>query len=94
MSHADEMDVPKGHVWNQQADGDPAPDIGRYGHGGDGWVIPSDEKFGANQMSTDTKGHSDYWKGGTTSLQNQALVIVGKGDSVDPKAPYDWSRVK
>lgn len=92
VSHADEMDVPQGHVWNQEADGDPVPDIGRYGHGGDGWVVPSDEKFGANQMDTDTEGHSDYWDEGTDSLLNQALVVAGKGDDVEMKPSYDWSR--
>jgi hypothetical protein len=61
VSTAEELDVLKGHVWNQEADGDAVPDIGRYGHGGDGWTIPSDERFGANQMTTDTEGHSDYW---------------------------------
>ncbi|GAA3295239.1 hypothetical protein GCM10020295_21890 [Streptomyces cinereospinus] len=34
VSNAEEMDVPKGHVWNQEADGDVVPDLGRWGHGG------------------------------------------------------------
>ncbi|MCX4583828.1 alpha/beta hydrolase [Streptomyces sp. NBC_01481] len=89
VSGADEMDVPKGHVWNEEAKGDVVPDLGRYGHGGDGlnFRIPSDEKFGANQMTTDTEGHSGYWDEGSTSLKNQALVVVGKGDEVDLKPP-------
>lgn len=85
VGSAAEMDVPKGHVWNQEADGDPVPDIGRWGHGGSQWhvgggtaIAPSDELFGANQMTTDTTGHSDYWTPGTDSLEHQALVIVGK----------------
>ncbi|MBQ0825712.1 alpha/beta hydrolase [Streptomyces tagetis] len=97
VGHADEMDVPKGHVWNQEADGDPVPDLGRWGHGGSSWrpgggvfLIPSDEEaFGANQMNTGPEGtgamgttgatgHSEYWNRGTTSLKNQALVVVGK----------------
>ncbi|MER6994692.1 alpha/beta hydrolase [Streptomyces sp. NPDC000410] len=86
VSKAEELDVPKGHVWNQEADGDYVPDIGRFGHGGtdwDGpWTIPSDERFGANQMSTDTEGHSYYWKKDTQSLLNQGLVVVGQGDDV------------
>ncbi|MEU3251892.1 alpha/beta hydrolase [Streptomyces sp. NPDC006997] len=59
VGSADEMDVPHGHVWNEEADGDPVPDIGRWGHGGSQWklgggtfLIPSDEVFGANQMNT------------------------------------------
>ncbi len=76
MPKAEQLDVPSGHVWNQEADGDPVPDIGRYGHGGtdwDGpWTIPSDERFGANQMTTDTEGHSDYWKRSPTACGTRA----------------------
>lgn len=86
VSKAEQMDVPEGHVWNQEADWDFVPDIGRFGHGGtdwDGpWTIPSDERFGANQMTTDTEGHSDYWKENTESLRNQGLVVAGHGDEV------------
>jgi hypothetical protein len=63
VGSADEMDVPKGHVWNEEADGDPVPDIGRWGHGGSQWklgggwfLVPSDEVFGANQMNTHAEG--------------------------------------
>ncbi|MGV9939874.1 alpha/beta hydrolase [Streptomyces sp. NPDC003401] len=95
VSGADELDVPKGHVWNEEADGDAVPDIGRWGHGGDGFVIPSDPSFGANQMTTDTEGHSGYWDTGSDSLRNQALVMVGKGDDVQLKPPPDpWAHVK
>ncbi|MFF9691368.1 alpha/beta hydrolase [Streptomyces sp. NPDC014623] len=87
VSDAEEMDVPKGHVWNAEAEGDVVPDLGRYGHGGDGFRIPSDEQFGANQMTTDTEGHSDYWDEGSTSLENQALVVAGKGEDVALKPP-------
>lgn len=87
VSGAHEMDVPTGHVWNEEADGDVVPDIGRWGHGGDGFVIPSDPEFGANQMITDTEGHSGYWDADTESLLNQALVIVGEGDNVALKPP-------
>ncbi|MFF8099640.1 alpha/beta hydrolase [Streptomyces sp. NPDC016640] len=95
VSDAEELDVPKGHVWNAEADGDVVPDIGRWGHGGDGFVIPSDPSFGANQMTTDTEGHSAYWEETTQSLANQALVVVGRGDEVSLKAPPDpWAHVK
>ncbi|MEV5876060.1 alpha/beta hydrolase [Streptomyces sp. NPDC052101] len=99
VSSADELDVPKGHVWNEEADGDVVPDIGRWGHGGDGFIIPSDPEFGANEMTTDTEGHSGYWdetsNGPSQSLKNQALVVVGKGDDVPLKPPPDkWAYVK
>ncbi|GGZ04345.1 hypothetical protein GCM10010300_55220 [Streptomyces olivaceoviridis] len=88
---AEQLDVPKGHVWNEEADGDVVPDIGRFGHGGsdwDGpWTVPSDERFGANQMTTDTKGHSGYWDEGSDSLLNQALVVAGHGEDVTLKEP-------
>ena len=82
VSGADELDVPKGHVWNEEAKGDVVPDLGRWGHGGDGFIIPSDPEFGANEMTTDTEGHSGYWDEKSQSLKNQALVVVGKGDDV------------
>ncbi|WP_097868681.1 alpha/beta hydrolase [Streptomyces sp. rh34] len=89
VSKAEQLDVPEGRVWNQEADWDVVPDIGRFGHGGtdwDGaWVIPSDPIFGANQMTTDTNGHSDYWKEGTESLWNQGMVVAGRGDEVELK---------
>jgi hypothetical protein len=88
-------------VWNEEGGSDPVPDIGRYGHGGDGFVIPSDPGFGANQMGTDTHGHGGYWDPGSKSLLNQALVVVGKGDDVELKPPPStfgppgsWARVK
>jgi hypothetical protein len=90
VGHASELDVPRGHVWNEEADGDVVPDIGRWGHGGSQaeyqggvFINPSDELFGANQMSTDTEGHSDYWKSDSQSLKNQALVVTGNYDRVD-----------
>ncbi len=90
VGSASEMDVPKGHVWNQEAEGDVVPDLGRFGHGGSQlklgggvWLVPSDELFGANQMTTDTHGHSGYWDSGSVSLENQAQVVVGRTGNVD-----------
>ncbi|MFI1168670.1 alpha/beta hydrolase [Streptomyces sp. NPDC020801] len=93
VSNADQLDVPKGHVWNEYADGDPVPELGRMIHGGGfGREIPADSGFGANQMATDTQGHGGYWNGGSESLKNQALVVVGKYDDVraapEPTRPY------
>ncbi|MFJ7331096.1 alpha/beta hydrolase [Streptomyces cyaneofuscatus] len=86
VGEASQMDVPKGHVWNEEAKGDPVPDLGRFGHGGSQWrfgggvaIIPSDELFGANQMATGTsEGHSEYWDPATDSLRNQAAVVTGQ----------------
>ncbi|MFE9413596.1 alpha/beta hydrolase [Streptomyces sp. NPDC006704] len=97
---AEQMDVPKGHVWNLEADGDPVPDLGRFAHGGtdwDGpWIIPSDEEFGANQMTTgDIHGHSEYWKEGSTSLLNQGFVVAGRGDDALLKErPTHWEHMR
>nr|WP_243275026.1 alpha/beta hydrolase [Streptomyces albus] len=69
VGSAKEMDVPKGHVWNEEAEGDVVPDIGRYGHGGSQWKMgggvwlnPSDEEFGAHQLNTG----ADEWNGRKT----------------------------
>lgn len=86
VGEASQMDVPEGHVWNEEAEGDLVPDIGRFGHGGSQWrlgggvaIIPSDDLFGANQMATGTsEGHSEYWDPGTDSLKNQAAVVTGQ----------------
>ncbi|MFJ6238419.1 alpha/beta hydrolase [Streptomyces griseus] len=77
VGSAEEMDVPKGHVWNQEADGDKVPDIGRWGHGGSQWrlgggvfLIPSDEVFGANQMNTGAEGGEG--PGGTKGVEGHS----------------------
>ncbi|WP_053912909.1 alpha/beta hydrolase [Streptomyces sp. SCSIO 75703] len=63
VGSAEEMDVPRGHVWNAEAEGDVVPDIGRWGHGGSQWklgggvfIVPSDEVFGARQVNTGAEG--------------------------------------
>ncbi|MGH3311324.1 MAG: alpha/beta hydrolase [Streptomyces sp.] len=98
VEHATDLDVPKGHVWNEEAQGDPVPDIGRFGHGhpGDtgGFLTPSHPDFGANQMTTDTQGHSGYWEPGSESLRNQAAVVTGNYDDVQTKDDREnsWPR--
>ncbi|GLF97560.1 alpha/beta hydrolase [Streptomyces yaizuensis] len=89
VGSAREMDVPEGHVWNQEAPGDLVPDVGGISHGGSQsgvgggvFLTPSHEPFGAQQMTTGTEGHSDYWKPGSTSLWNQAQVVAGRHGSV------------
>ncbi|MGA4846379.1 alpha/beta hydrolase [Streptomyces sp. G5(2025)] len=83
VSGAEEMDVSKGHVWNAEAEGDVVPDLGRFRHGGDRFIIPSDPDFGANQMVTETEGHSGYWDEGSKSLLNQARVVAGMDGEVE-----------
>ncbi|WP_194293000.1 alpha/beta hydrolase [Streptomyces smaragdinus] len=77
---ASELNVPAGHVWAMEAEKDPVPDLGQiflspFGH------TPDDRNFGANMLVTDTTGHNDYWKQGTHSLDNQARVIGGRGQT-------------
>lgn len=46
-------------------------------------------------MTTDTEGHSDYWKEGTDSLWNQGQVVAGNSDNVMLKPPPNyWAHVK
>ncbi|MEU5422525.1 alpha/beta hydrolase, partial [Streptomyces sp. NPDC020667] len=100
VGRASEMDVPKGHVWNEHAreEDDDVGDWGKYVHGhreGRDFIIPNDAKFGAQQMDTDTKGHSGYWdyregENGrpdkpSLSIENQGKVIVGQYDEVKLK---------
>jgi predicted esterase len=94
VDNASQLHVGAGHVWAQEAAGDPIPDFGQISHGGDDGPygfkpemeprpIPTDESFGAHQMKTDTQGHSAYWGirpdgTPTESLRNQARVIAGR----------------
>ncbi|MFE6778672.1 alpha/beta hydrolase [Streptomyces sp. NPDC057702] len=90
VGRATDLDVPEGHVWNEEAEGDWIPELGRMKHGhpeyhwDSGWdfVIPSDDRFGAHHMRTDTDGHSGYWNDDSESLKNQARVVVGRHDEV------------
>ncbi|MER0243279.1 alpha/beta hydrolase [Streptomyces sp. HSW2009] len=86
VGRATDLDVPKGHAWNEDAKGDYIPEVGRIKHGhkevhadsGIDFVIPSDDRFGAQQMHTDTEGHSGYWNEDSESLKNQARVVIGQ----------------
>ncbi|MFH9067872.1 alpha/beta hydrolase [Streptomyces alboflavus] len=88
VKHADDLDVPKGHVWAMGAPllDDPVPMGGKLvGLGADG-NVPTDDDFGANIMKTDSSSHSGYWdtsdRGPSLSLMNQAAVIAGQHDEV------------
>lgn len=67
------------HVWAGAAEGDDVSGwLGHFAHGPE----PHKEGFGANRYEVDTSGHSDYWRRGTDSLENQAAIIVGHYDAV------------
>ncbi|MDX3227961.1 alpha/beta hydrolase [Streptomyces sp. ME19-01-6] len=89
VGRAEDLDVPPGHVWNQKAQDDLVPKLGAPTHGHhEGltqFITPNDPIFGAHQMSTDTKGHGNYWLVGSESLENQARVVVGRYDEVRMK---------
>ncbi|MBB1244986.1 hypothetical protein GL263_15625 [Streptomyces durbertensis] len=46
---ADELRLPKGHVWNQTADGDSVPAVGKFGHGKGDWGVRIDPRLGIPQ---------------------------------------------
>lgn len=99
VGDARDLGVGEDHVWSEAARNDPVPYIGRpflagqklgtqtvhgvpYGLGAIS-TIPSDEAFGGHRMEVDTSGHSGYWDEGSTSLKNQARVVVGQYDLVE-----------
>ncbi|WP_063730839.1 alpha/beta hydrolase [Streptomyces sp. RTd22] len=90
VDNAADLDVGKGHVWNEHAEGDDLVNgFGRFSHGGGvSGIDPSDPIFGANQMTTDTEGHSGYWDYDdkkdkpSLSIEHQGRVIVGEYDMV------------
>lgn len=98
VGDAGDLGVGKDHVWSEAASSDPVPYIGRDFLGGWKWgvdtyhgvpynagyiqTIPSDESFGAHRMDVDTSGHSGYWTERSTSIKNQAAVVVGRYDKV------------
>lgn len=62
------------HVWAGAADGDQITGwLGNFAHGPE----PHEDGFGANRYEVDTTGHSDYWRRGTDSLENQAAIVAG-----------------
>ncbi|WP_405831841.1 alpha/beta hydrolase [Streptomyces sp. NBC_00105] len=83
------------HVWAMEGGGDDNGVTlgGRVSGLGDWGVIPTDERFGANKMHSDSPGHGNFWdeQDGrpSVSLSNQAAVIAGRYEEVvlDRKAP-------
>jgi hypothetical protein len=91
VPHAKDLHLDPKHVWAEKAEGDPVPDIGRWGHGGPGGaadpfypLVPSDPEFGGQLLTTDTHGHSAYWDLNTESLKNQAKVLTQTYANADP----------
>ncbi|MCT2592067.1 alpha/beta hydrolase family protein [Streptomyces sp. N2-109] len=79
VPHSEALDTGSEHTWTMTARDDDLVGLGgRLSGLGEGGVIPSDERFGAQRMQTDTLGHSGYWDSGSTSLENQSNVIVGE----------------
>ncbi|MGP3985345.1 alpha/beta hydrolase [Streptomyces sp. 3N207] len=85
LGHADDLDAPRGHVWNEKAGNDNlVPELGRFTHGGGSdAAVPSDKDFGANRMTTHDGDHGGYWWEGSEGLRNQAYVVTGRGGRVD-----------
>jgi hypothetical protein len=92
------------HVWAGSAKNDPVSDPG--GHKwlkwapGVAWAVdkghgesPHTRDFGGNRYHVDTEGHSDYWKAGSQSVNNQAHVVVGQYSGVGldhGEKPPEW----
>ncbi|MEU8328096.1 alpha/beta hydrolase [Micromonospora sp. NPDC048839] len=76
VDSASQLHLDPRHVWAGGAADDPMT-----GAAGSIWGIhddePTDPSFGANRYHVDTTGHSGYWKPESTSLNNQARIIVG-----------------
>ncbi|MFC7305148.1 alpha/beta hydrolase [Streptomyces monticola] len=80
VRHANDLDVDQGHVWAMAGSSskDQVPVGGKIVGLGEDWTVPTDPKFGAHIMETDSEDHSGYWQPGSTSLRNQAAVITGE----------------
>lgn len=75
-----DLQIDPRHVWAGAAEGDDVTGwMSHFAHGPE----PHKEGFGANRFEVDTTGHSDYWKRGSESLDNQAAIVVGRYELVD-----------
>lgn len=98
VAEAGQLHMNPNRVWSELAEGDHVANLGRSSHGAgaqqgpflDGPpIVPSDREFGAQRLTTDTAGHSDYWKnnaanGPPQSLLNQVKVMMGTHLDSDP----------
>lgn len=106
VDRAKEPGIGEEHVWEQAAEGDQVPSLGRSGHGRPAFgyqlpalpVVPSDEGFGEQVLDTDANGHSGYWNAGSQTLDNQVKVMTGTHEGSDPledpvlEAENPWNR--
>lgn len=90
--NAGEMGMANEHVWAGSAegvwwgDGDVVGDTMWHG------TPPTDEDFGATVFDTsDSAGHSEYYKEGSQSLRNIGRIAVGRYDDVERRAPDDYN---
>ncbi|HEY8452740.1 MAG: alpha/beta hydrolase [Micromonosporaceae bacterium] len=80
VGHVSDLQIDPRHVWAGAAKGDDVTGwMSHFAHGPE----PHKEGFGANRFEVDTTGHSDYWKRGSESLDNQAAIVVGRYELVD-----------
>mgnify|MGYP002621827250 CR=1 FL=1 len=76
--HARELNLDPRHVWVGRAATDEIRFVPEPIHGRE----PADPGYGANRFTTDTSGHSGYWRPGSASLLNQAYIVTGQYDRV------------
>ncbi len=74
---------PPPRLWAGRGDGDwirfvPKVKLGPLGFGAD----PMDPAYGARLFEVGAGGHSDYFRPGTASLRNLALIALGRHDDV------------
>lgn len=70
------------HVWAGNTDDDIVPDLQWLGRD------PAEEEFGSTVFATsDSSGHSEYYKEDSQSLENMARIAVGRYDDVERRPP-------
>jgi uncharacterized protein YukE len=85
------LNVPEGHVFVGEAEGDYVADLNHFARD------PGYEQFGARRFETgevvdpttgealqESTGHSQYFHTGTSSLQNEAYITLGRDDLIIP----------
>ncbi|MEV6395025.1 alpha/beta hydrolase [Streptomyces sp. NPDC051907] len=84
VRHATELGLDRKNVWALSGGSD--DNFVRWGGAlsghGEGWTIPTSERFGANIMESDARDHGGYWNERSTALDNQAAVIAGLPEKV------------
>jgi hypothetical protein len=89
--HVSELRVPDGHVFVGEARRDAVADFNHFG------IDPSSGRFGAREFGTretidprtsellrESTGHSEYFHMGSSSIQSQAYVMLGREDLIIP----------